>query len=168
LDDHQFSRARIMSEYVEFVVHSQERLRQLQRVVVELQRVKTTAAKGPPCEFQPLFDEEALSHFVRHTPDQWAQRLHDLGTRPVVLTPTDQAVGQRWDFDSMVHAIMDSEYELLGCEPSLGGRARLSFRALAYPYGGVGALVALVEAFGFTVAGIEDGTGPIAVKGPTK
>ncbi len=157
-----------MSEYIEFVAHSQERLRQLQRVVIELQRGKTAAEQGPEGEFQRLFDEEALSHFAWPTPTQRAQRLNDLRTRPVVLTPTDQAIGQRWDFDSMVQAIMEAEYDLLACEPSPGGKARLSFRAQAYPYGGVGALVALVEAFGFTVTGIEDGTGPIAVEDPTK
>jgi len=157
-----------MSEYVEFVVHSEERLRQLQRVVVELQRGKTGADQGPPGDFERFFDQEALSHFTWPDSEQRAQRLHDLRTRLVVLTPTDQAVGQRWDFDSMVHAIMEAEYDLLGCEPSQGGRARLSFRALAYPYGDVGALVALVEAFGFTLTSIEDGTGPIAVEGPTR
>ena len=44
--------------------------------------------------------------------------------------------------------------------------ARLNFDALAYPYGGVGGLVALVEAFGFMVTGIEDGTGYFAVQNP--
>jgi hypothetical protein len=83
-----------------------------------------------------------------------------------VETPTEDAAGLRWDFDSMIWSIMEAEYDLLGCERVVGGAARLNFQALAYPYGGVGGLVALVEVFGFVVTGIEDGTGYVAVHNP--
>jgi hypothetical protein len=155
-----------MPEFVEFSVHSRERLRDLQRVVLELQREKTADRRRSVEELEALFDADAASHFLRPTGPERARRRRDLATRPVIVTPTEQTVGLRWDLDSLVHAVMEGEYELLRCEPADAGKARLEFRALAYPYGGVGALVALVEAFGFTVTGIDDGTGyrPVAVE----
>lgn len=154
-----------MSEYVEFSVHSRDRLPLLLRVVQELRHEKSSERRRSLQELESLFDDDALSHFFWPTVAERAQRLRDLSTRPVVETPTEQTVGLRWDFDSMIHAIMEAEYDLLGCEPSEAGKARLNFRALAYPYGGVGGLVALVEAFGFAVTGIEDGTGYRAFTG---
>jgi len=155
-----------MSEFIEFTIHSRDRLHQLRRVVLELQRDKADNNRRDSTALQSLFDQDALSHFSWPTPEGRVERLHDLATRPVLLTPTEQAVGQCWDFDSMIHAIMEGEYDLLGCEPSVPGKAVLRFDAQAYPYGGVGALVALVEAFGFAVSGIDDGTGYLAVADP--
>ncbi len=155
-----------MSEYVEFRVHSQDRFQRLVRVVAELQREKAGPARRSLEALQRLFDEDVLRRFAWPGPAERAQRRVDLATRPVVETPTENAAGLRWDFDSMIWSIMEAEYELLGCEEVAGGTARLSFQALAYPYGGVGGLVALVEAFGFVVTGIEDGTGYVAVPTP--
>ena len=59
----------------------------------------------------------------------------------------------------MIDAFQNGEYELRGCELAGPNNGRLEFFALAYPYGGVGCMVALIEAFGFKVSGIQDGTG---------
>jgi hypothetical protein len=155
-----------MSEFIEFRVHSEERLQQLARVLVELQREKTTPQRRSPDELQAIFDPDALRHFELPAPEERAQRRVDLHTRPVIETPTTTAAGLRWDFDSMIWSVMEAEYTLIGCERVASGAARLNFDALAYPYGGVGGLVALVEAFGFMVTGIEDGTGYFAVQNP--
>ncbi len=58
-------------------------------------------------------------------------------------------------------AFVNGEYNLVSCELTDDGTARLNFDTLAYPYGGVGCMVALVEAFGGVVTGIEDGTGSV-------
>jgi hypothetical protein len=152
-----------MSEYVEFRVHSEERLQQLARVVAELHREKTGPVRRSVEELQAIFDQDVLQRFEWPAPRERAQRRMDLQTRPVVEMPTESAAGSRWDFDSMIWSIMEAEYSLLGCERASNGAARLNFDALAYPYGGVGGLVALVEAFGFVVTGIEDGTGYVPV-----
>ena len=59
----------------------------------------------------------------------------------------------------MIDAFEMGEYELVNCKVVGPGKGRLEFYALAYPYGGVGCMVALIEAFGFKTTGIEDGTG---------
>ena len=93
------------------------------------------------------------------------QRLEDLRTRPIIETPTEDSTGLTWDFDSLIDAFVNGEYVLLSCEKMEGSTARLNFDALAYPYGGVGCMVSLVEAFDCIVTGIEDGTGFVSMTG---
>lgn len=71
-------------------------------------------------------------------------------------------MGRHWDFFSMIDSYQNSECQLQRCEIVGEGKGRLEFHAFAYPYGGVGWMVALIEAFGFKVTGIEDGTGYVA------
>jgi hypothetical protein len=92
------------------------------------------------------------------------ERRDWLGVRrntPITVTPTERTSGRRWDLLAMIDAFADGEYELRSCEMVGDGRARLEFDSFAYPYGGVGCMVALVEAFGFRVVGIDDGTGHV-------
>lgn len=148
-----------MSEYVEFEVRSAERFEKLQRVFLELKHNKNSNDWRSTEELLQLFDDETLKHFYWPPSDERRQRLHDLRTRPIIITPTEETAGQRWDFDSLIHAFESGEYELRACEMVDSKKARLTFEAFAYPYGGVGCMVALIEVFGFTVTGIDDGTG---------
>jgi hypothetical protein len=64
-----------------------------------------------------------------------------------------------WDFASMIDAIVNAEYELLGVTDVGSGQARVEFDPYSYPYGGLDSLRALVRAFGHTITGYDDGTG---------
>jgi hypothetical protein len=152
-----------MSEYIEFSVDSDARLKKLQTVVAVLQAQKRGQPRKSTAELEAIFGSDALAHFDRPGAAAREQRRHDLETKPVVELPTENAAGARWDFDSMIHSIMDGDYDILGCDRVDGDTARLNIYADAYPYGGVGGLVAVVEAFGFRVTGIDDGTGYIRV-----
>ncbi len=127
-----------MSEYLEFEVQSGERFKQLQRVFVELKHDKNSDDWRSTDELIRSFDEDSLNNFYWPPSDERRQRLHDLHTRPIIETPTEHAVGQQWDFDSFVDAFMNGEYFLEACEMVDSNKARLTFEALAYPYGGVG------------------------------
>ena len=148
-----------MSEYVEFSISSPARFTALQRVFAELKRDKDADNWRSTEESMEVFDAEALSHFYWPPDDMRRQRLEELRTRPIIETATEQATGLTWDFDSLMEAFVNGEYNLLSCEMIDDHNARLNFDALAYPYGGVGCMVALIEAFGGVVTGIEDGTG---------
>lgn len=152
-----------MSVYVEFSVESDARLKHLQTVVAVLQSQKRGAPRKSTAELEAIFGSDALAHFDRPCAAAREQRRQDLETKPVVELPTENAAGARWDFDSMIHSIMDGDYDITGCDRVDGDSARLEIFADGYPYGGVGGLVALVEAFGFRVTGIDDGTGYIRV-----
>jgi len=155
-----------MSEFIEFTAHSPARFPALRKAFAELKRDKDADDWRTNDDLLRFFDGESLSHFYWPENDERIQRLEDLRTRPVIITPTRQTRRQLWDFDSLIHAFVNGEYELLGCEMTHSGNARLNFHALAYPYGGVGCMVALVEAFGCTVTGTDDGTGFVQFTGP--
>jgi len=148
-----------MSEFVEFSISSPERFAALRRVFAELKRDKDADDWRSEEELLKVFDAEALSHFYWPPDDVRRQRLEDLWARPIIETPKEHATGLTWDFDSLMDAFVNGEYNLLSCEMVDDRKARLNFYALAYPYGGVGCMVALVEAFSGVVTGIEDGTG---------
>ncbi len=152
-----------MSEYVEFSVDSEVRLQRLRTVLAVLQSEKRGEPHKSTAELEALFGSDAMEHFDRPSAAARERRREDLKTKPVIELPTANAAGARWDFDSMIHGIMDGDYDLIGCDRVSDSRAQLEFFANGYPYGGVGALVALAEAFGFKVTGIEDGTGYVPV-----
>ena len=155
-----------MSEFVDFLITSPERFAALHRVFTELKHDKDAGDWRSSEDMLKLFDAESLNHFYWPPDDVRRQRREDLRTRPIILTPTEQATGLTWDFDSLMDAFINGEYNLLSCEMAGPGKARMSFYALAYPYGGVGCIVALIEAFGGVVTGIEDGTGFISFASP--
>jgi hypothetical protein len=148
-----------MSEFVEFLISSPERFSALQRVFAELKHDKDANDWRSTEELLEFFDTESRGHFFWPPDDVRIQLLEDLKTRPILEIPTEQASGQTWDFDSLEDAFVNGEYNLLSCEIVGEGKARLNFYALAYPYGGVGCMVALIEVFSGVVTGIEDGTG---------
>jgi hypothetical protein len=148
-----------MSEFVEFSISSPERFAALQQVFGELKRDKDAHHWRSNEELLKLFDAEALTHFYWPPDDARRRRLEELRNRPIIATPTEQTAGQTWDFDSLIHAFVIGEFGLLSCEMTDDSKARLNFLAQAYPYGGVGCMVGLVEAFGGVVTGIDDGTG---------
>jgi hypothetical protein len=69
--------------------------------------------------------------------------------------PSDQ-LGGVWVFDRVFEAIEESEYTLLSCEIVEEGIAEMRIDPHAYPYGGVGPFIALAEAFGFRVLGVNE------------
>lgn len=148
-----------MSEFIEFLIASPERFTALQRVFAELKHDKDANDWRSTEELLEFFDAESRRHFYWPADDVRRRRLEDLRTRPVIETPTERSTGLTWDFDSLIDAFVNGEYNLLSCEMTENGKGRLTFDTLAYPYGGVGCMVALVEVFGGVVTGIDDGTG---------
>jgi hypothetical protein len=153
-----------VTEFVEFAVHDPERFRALQRVFQALKKDKDAARFRNPDEWLGVVTDEVKARFAGA--DERAREAHDLAKeidpRPIRITPTSETLGLRWDFFSMIDAFENGEYELRSCEMVGASVARWSVYALAYPYGGVGCMVALIEAHGFRVTGIDDGTGYMA------
>jgi hypothetical protein len=152
-----------MSEYIEFNVDDAGRFVRLATIFVEIKKDKDSNNFRPDEDWPQLFDAESHSRFHWPTKDERNQRLEDIRTRPTRIMPTEQMPGMYWDFFCMIDAFKDGEYELKSCDQIAPGKARMQFHSLAYPYGGVGCMVALIEAFGFKITGIEDGTGYMEV-----
>lgn len=148
-----------MSEFIEFSVNDPQRFQRLKCAFDELKKDKNSGTFRSDEDWPKLFDSAALDCFSWQSAEGRRQWLDDSQHHPILVTPTEDATGLRWDFFSMIDAFRNGEYELRSCELVASGKGRMEFFAFAYPYGGVGCMVALIESFGFKVIGIEDGTG---------
>lgn len=134
--------------FIEFVVDNQNRFESLCRVFNALKHDKQNqlasedegekeqAFRGDD-EWLEFFDVEAKSHFRRSNLDR----------------------DKSWSLPSLIFAFQNGEYELVACRMVSSRKARLEFYPFAFPYGGTGCMKALIEAFGFPIAGENDGTG---------
>lgn len=78
-----------------------------------------------------------------------------IGTIVKIASPAEQ-IGETWVFDRVFESIEEGDYSLLSCQMVEADIAEIHIDPYGYPYGGVGALIALAEAFGFFVLGVNE------------
>ncbi len=141
---------------VQFAVNDPQRYEALRSLYSEVRRDKNAGQFRDPMEWVRLVPDEVKARFSWPTAEE---RSHWLGIRnSVVIAIPDpsQQLGAEWDFYRVFEAIEEGEYDVLGCESVEPGVGELRIDPHAYPYGGVGPLIALAEAFGFTVMGVNE------------
>jgi hypothetical protein len=87
------------------------------------------------------------------------ERLRWLAARPtatIAVANPSQQIGATGDFYRVFESIEESEYDLVECRLVGDGVAEMHINPHAYPYGGVGPLIALAEAFGYEVLGVNE------------
>jgi hypothetical protein len=146
-----------MKEFgVRFTVHDPNRFAVLQSLYAEVKRDKDAGQFRDPEEWVRMVPDEIKCRFSWPTQEQ---RRHWLGIRSSVVTavpePSEQLAAV-WDFYRVFEAVDEGEYDVLGCELVGTGVGEMRINAHAYPYGGVGPLIALAEAFGFTILGVNE------------
>jgi hypothetical protein len=149
--------------YVELAVSPQEEARfaLLLAVTEELRRDKDAEAiDAESPKWRNFFDERALAHFWWPTDEERAEWTRRWFATPVETRFTDPALEHPWDFESLVDAFANGEYQLLGLRRVDPTRARFELDPYAFPYGGLGCVIALIEAFDLRVLEIYDGGGP--------
>lgn len=146
-------------EYVEFRVDNEKRFNALCHVFSEIKKDKDTKTWREDEDWLAFFDEEALSHFWFPTEEEEAEHFRRWFETPVDQRWNDPSFVHPWDFDSMIECFRIGEYELISCRLISTDIARIEFFASVFPYGGTGCMHGLIEAFGFTVLGEDDGTG---------
>lgn len=141
---------------VRFTVGDLQRFETLQLLYAEVKRDKDAGQLRDPEEWVRMVPDEIKCRFSWPTPDQ---RRHWLDIRDSVVTavpePSEQLAAV-WDFYRVFEAIEEGEYDVLGCELVGAGVGEMHIDPHAYPYGGIGPLVALAEAFGFTILGVNE------------
>ncbi len=141
---------------VRFVVNDAQRFASLRSLYVEIKRDKDTSQPRDADEWVLLVPDEVKGAFSWPTPEE---RTHWLGIRDSVVTaipePSEQ-LGAEWDFYRVFEALDEGDYDVLGCEQIEPGVGELQIDPHGYPYGGVSPLIALVEAFGFRVLGVNE------------
>lgn len=149
-----------MSEYLEFAVTDDKRFQNLQKLFSRLKADKDEENIGDDQIYLALINEDTRKHFRWSTPEENIVWLEKWYSTPIETRWTDPSLDRGWDFGSMIDAFRNGEYSLLSCEMVSQKTARLTFYAHSHPYGGTGCMKVLIEAFGFTVLIIDDGSSP--------
>jgi hypothetical protein len=141
---------------VRFSVNNPARFESLCALYAEIKRDKQAGRFRDPSEWVRLVPDEVKGQFSWPTPqerERWLAIRNSVITR--ILDPSQQ-VGTQWDFYRVFEAINEGDYDLLGCEMVGEEAGEMRVDPHAYPYGGVGPLIALAEAFGFMILGVNE------------
>ena len=145
--------------FVEFTIADEAAFSRLAAVTAALQEQKVGKAERCETHWLPYFTASDSTDFW------WADDAEmQLWNKFWFSTPlpdrhSPEMPTTLWGFGSMIDAIMNGEYELVGVRKVAPERARFEFDPHAYPYGGIGALRTLVRSFGHKITGFDDGTG---------
>lgn len=141
---------------VRFAVNDTTRFEALRSLLAEVKQDKDARRFREPAEWMRLVPDEVKGRFVWPTQ---AERDHWLAARDstviAIANPSEQ-LGSEWNFFAVFEAIENGDYELLDCVLVGDGEAEVQIDPHGYPYGGVGPFIALVEAFGFIVLGVNE------------
>lgn len=142
---------------VNFKLADSNRFGMLQRVFDALRDAKNDdAIDADDKSWRSYFDDDALSHFWNPTPGELADWTRRWQATPAEKRFTDPTLQTPWDFESMIEAFQNGEYNLSRVVRTSENTGAVQFEALAFPYGGTGCLHALIESFGGTVTGEID------------
>lgn len=148
--------------FIDFNIQNDSAFDRLFKVVEEFKKQKQGAVILDEGHWLPYFEESDRAKFWWPTDDEskawkdfwFATPLPERYNETMPLPP--------WDFGSMIKAIFDGEYDIAGIQKLGQGRAKLEIDPYAYPYGGLGALRALVRSFGHRITGFDDGAGYVS------
>jgi hypothetical protein len=146
-----------MNEFgTRFGVNDPSRFESLRSLFAEITRDKKAGRFRDPANWARLVPDEVKSRFSWPNQEDMARSLAVRDCTAIFIPEPSQQIGARWDFYRVFEAIEDSDYDLRECEMVGEGVAEMRIEPHAYPYGGIGPLIALVEAFGFTVLGVNE------------
>jgi hypothetical protein len=141
---------------VRFRVNDSRRFAALQSLYAEIKRDKDADWFRDPAEWEPLVPDDVKARFLWPSPEQREQWLSARESTPIAIPSPAQQLRAKWDFYRVFESIEEGEYDVLGCEMVGEDVAQMCIDPHAYPYGGLGPLIALAEAFGFTVMGVNE------------
>lgn len=141
---------------VKFAFRDAARLEALRALFAELKRDKDIQEFRDPEEWKALVPAEVLANFDWPADEERAAWLAVRHATPIAVGMPEEQIGSRWNFYSVFESVENGEYLLLDVVDTGRGVAELRIDPLAYPYGGLGPFIALVEAFGFQVLGVNE------------
>jgi hypothetical protein len=145
--------------YIKFGIAGEESFQRLASVVRELADDRNSGRRRDDAEWRKLFTENDLQSFWWPTLPERQEWWDHWWSTPVPERLSYGMPRPPWDFDSMIDAIFNAEYVLLGVRRLTVSEAVLEFDPQAWPYGGADSLRALVRSFGHQINGFENGTG---------
>jgi hypothetical protein len=144
--------------FIEIRVCRPEKLAALERFVERLSEVKRSGAFPEDADWNVYFDSSSLSYFENLSPEEFKEWQAEWQAAPYERRLRDLSLRPHWDFGSFLDALNNGEF-LVSALSNTTSPLKLVFEPLALPYGSPDCLIAVVEAFGQEVAGLDDGTG---------
>lgn len=141
---------------IRFAVNDSGRFASLRSLFREVKRDKTAGDFREPQAWVSLVPEDVKASFAWPSSEERARWLAARHLTAISVPPPSAQIGSMWNFFSVFEALEDGEYDLLDCEMVGDGVAEMRVDPLAYPYGGLGPFIALAEAFGFEVLGVNE------------
>ena len=141
---------------VQFTFDDFGRFQELATLIAELKRDKDADGFRDPQLWLPPVPDAIKARFNWPTQQEREQWLGIRGSTVIMFPDADQMLGQRWDFYRVFESVEEGDYAIHGCERVREGVGEIRINPNAYPYGGLGPFIALAEAFGFKVLGVNE------------
>lgn len=138
--------------YFEFEINNNERFSRLQDVFYALKEEKSKDnIISNDSKWIDYFEEDVLMKFWWPTSDELKEYDKLWKETPINERFTSSKLKHPWDFESMIYAFSNGEYDFVCCEPISNEKGRIEFNPWSCPYGGSGAFRALIEYHGFKI-----------------
>jgi hypothetical protein len=122
----------------------------------EVKKDKDAEAFRNPDEWVRLVPDEVKPKFHWPPAEARAEWLARRDFTPIAIPQPAHQLSARWDFYRVFESLEGGEYSLLSCEMVGPDTAEMHIDPEAYPYGGLGPMIALAEAYGFVVLGVNE------------
>lgn len=138
--------------YFEFEINNNDRFRNLQEFFYALKedKVKENIISNDS-KWIGYFEEDVLMKFWWPTSDELNEYAKLWKETPINERFTSPKLQHPWDFESMIDAFSNGEYDFVSCERISNEKGRIEFNPWSWPYGGSGAFRALIEYQGFKI-----------------
>ena len=145
-------------EYVAFVSQGAGALARLNLLLDVVKHGKHSPHDQLVLEAEAHLTVEDRARFWWPTPEEQAEHMEDWWATPLPERHLSPYLRTPWTLSYALIVTCECEYDLVDVVEN-GTRHHARFQTHGYPYGGPASLIALVEAFGHRVTGIDDGTG---------
>jgi hypothetical protein len=154
-----------MTQFVRFNVDNLDRFESLQQVFTKIQSIKNLDLESTADNLivdydldrmRDLMPAEVRSNFIwPTTADELESHKLDK-TQPLAIAPPGAFLGERWSLVRILDLIDRCEYSLARCDLVNPQTGEMHVDTWGYPYGGLNALIALIEGFGFEAIGVNE------------
>ncbi|URZ07498.1 hypothetical protein [Clostridium felsineum] len=138
--------------YFEFEINNNDRFSKLQEFFYELKKDKEKDnIISDDSKWISYFEEEVIMKFWWPTSHELKEYETLWKRTPINERFTSPKLQHPWDFESMIDAFANGEYDFVSCERISNGKGRIEFNPWAWPYGGSSSFRALIEYHGFKI-----------------
>jgi hypothetical protein len=141
---------------IRFRVTDQNRFGSLRTLFYEMKKDKDSDSFRDPEQWTSLVADEVKAIFNWPSAENRKKWLAVRARTPIAISEPADQLGSTWDFYRVFESVEEAEYSLLSCEMTEAQTAEIHIDPWGYPYGGVGPIIALAEAFGFCVLGVNE------------